>query len=159
MSNLTVSPSPHVRSSVTTSKIMLHVIIALVPAFVMSAVLFGGRALILTGVCMLSAMLWEKLSNFIMKRPDTTDDLSAMVSGMLLAFNLPPSFPYWMAVIGTFIAIVIVKQIFGGLGQNFANPAIVGRIVLMLSFTSAMTHWTMPPNMPPTAPAFIMTGR
>lgn len=132
------------RSSATTSKIMLHVIIALVPAFVMSAVLFGGRALILTGVCMISAMLWEKLSNFIMKRPDTTDDLSAMVTGMLLAFNLPPSFPYWMAVIGTFVAIVIVKQVFGGLGQNFANPAIVGRIVLMLSFTSEMTSWTLP---------------
>ena len=132
------------RSNQTTAKIMLHVLIALVPAMVMSAVQFGGRALMLTGVCVLSAMLWEKLSCVIMKRPDSTDDLSAMVTGMLLAFNLPPSLPYWIAVIGSFIAIVIVKQIFGGLGQNFANPAIVGRIVLMLSFTSEMTTWTMP---------------
>lgn len=127
---------------------MLHVIIALMPALVMSAYLFGARALMLTGVCVLSAMVWEKLCNIIMKRPDSVHDLSAAVTGMLLAFNLPPSLPYPMAVIGTFIAIVIVKQIFGGLGQNFANPAIVGRIVLMLSFTSAMTHWTMPSNMP-----------
>lgn len=123
---------------------MLHVIIALIPALVMSAVLFGGRALMLTGTCMLSAIVWEKLCNIIMKRPDTTHDLSAAVTGMLLAFNLPVTLPYWMAVIGTFVAIVIVKQIFGGLGQNFANPAIVGRIVLMLSFTGAMTHWTLP---------------
>ena len=127
---------------------MLHVIIALMPALVMSAYLFGARALMLTGVCVLSAMVWEKLCNIIMKRPDSVHDLSAAVTGLLLAFNLPPSLPYPMAVIGTFIAIVIVKQIFGGLGQNFANPAIVGRIVLMLSFTSAMTHWTMPSNMP-----------
>lgn len=144
MSNLTVSPSPHVRSEQTTTKIMLHVLIALVPALVMSAVQFGGRALTLTCICILSSMFWEWLSNRIMKRPDTTDDLSAMVTGMLLAFNLPPSLPYPIAVIGTFIAIVIVKQIFGGLGQNFANPAIVGRIVLMLSFTSEMTSWTSP---------------
>ena len=123
---------------------MLHVIIALCPALAMSAYLFGGRALMLTGVCMLSAAVWEKLCNIIMKRPDTVHDLSAFVTGMLLAFNLPPTLPYYMAVIGTFIAIVIVKQIFGGLGQNFANPAIVGRIVLMLSFTGAMTNWALP---------------
>ena len=142
MDNLTVSPSPHIRSGASTSKIMLHVLIALVPALAASAYLFGGRALMLTGVCVLSAMVWERLCNIVMKRPDTTHDLSAAVTGMLLAFNLPPELPFWMAVIGTFVAIVIVKQIFGGLGQNYANPAIVGRIVLMLSFTSAMTHWT-----------------
>ena len=144
MDNLTVSPSPHIRSGATTSKIMLHVLIALFPALVISAYLFGGRALVLTSVCMLSAVIWEKLCNIVMKRPDTTHDLSAFVTGMLLAFNLPPTLPYWMAVIGTFVAIVIVKQIFGGLGQNFANPAIVGRIVLMLSFTGPMTNWIMP---------------
>lgn len=132
------------RSRASTSKIMLHVIIALMPALVMSAVLFGGRALMLTGVCVLSALVWEKLCNIIMKRPDTTHDLSAAVTGMLLAFNLPVTLPFDMAVIGTFVAIVIVKQLFGGLGQNFANPAIVGRIVLMLSFTGAMTNWTLP---------------
>jgi electron transport complex protein RnfD len=110
----------------------------------MSAVMFGGRALMLTGVCMLTAIIWEKLCNIIMKRPDSTSDLSAVVTGMLLAFNLPVTMPYWMAAIGTFVSIVIVKQIFGGLGQNFANPAIVGRIVLMLSFTGEMTNWVVP---------------
>ena len=79
-----------------------------------------------------------------MKRPDSTKDVSALVTGMLLAFNLPVTMPYWQAAIGTFVAIVIVKQLFGGLGQNFANPAIVGRIVLMLAFTGNMTHWVVP---------------
>ena len=144
MKNLTVSPSPHIRSTAATSGIMLHVLIALSPALVMSAVMFGGRALTLTGVCILSAWAWERLCNIIMKRSDTTGDLSATVTGMILAFNLPPTLPYWMAVLGTFVAIVITKQIFGGLGQNFANPAIVGRIVLMLSFTGEMTNWAAP---------------
>ncbi|MBR1563608.1 MAG: RnfABCDGE type electron transport complex subunit D [Ruminococcus sp.] len=144
MQKLTVSPSPHVRSGTTTSKIMLHVMIGLTPALFMSVYFFGGRALMLTGCCMLSAIVWERLCNIVMKKPNTTGDLSAAVTGMILAFNLPVTLPYWMAVIGTFVAIVIVKQLFGGLGQNFANPAAVGRIVLMLSFTSEMTKWAIP---------------
>lgn len=144
MEKLTVSPSPHIRSNISTSKVMLHVIIALCPALIASAVIFGGRALMLTGFCIITAVIWERLCNLIMKKPDTTGDLSAVVTGMLLAFNLPVTFPYWMAAIGTFISIVIVKQLFGGLGQNFANPAIVGRIVLMLAFTPEMTHWVVP---------------
>ncbi|MBR6044239.1 MAG: RnfABCDGE type electron transport complex subunit D [Ruminococcus sp.] len=140
----TVDPSPHLRDSCTTSRIMLHVIIATVPAMVTSAIFFGWRVLTLIAFCALSAMLWERLIRFVMKRPDTTDDLSAMVTGILLAFNLPVTLPIWMAAIGTFTAIVVVKQLFGGLGQNFANPAIVGRIVLMLSFTGYMTHWVLP---------------
>lgn len=141
---LTVSPSPHIRDNISTSKIMTHVIIALCPALFTAALFFGGRALMLTGVCMLSAMIWEKLCNIVMKKEDTTRDLSAMVTGMLLAYNLPVSIPFWMAIVGTFVAIVIVKQLFGGLGQNFANPAIVGRIVLMVSFTNEMTNWVVP---------------
>lgn len=144
MQKLTVSPSPHIRGNMTTSKIMTHVVISLLPALIMATVFFGGRALMLTGVCILSAVIWERLCNIIMKRPDSTGDISAVVTGILLAFNLPVTLPYWMACIGTFVAIVIVKQLFGGLGQNFANPAIVGRIVLMLSFTSEMTHWVVP---------------
>lgn len=93
---------------------------------------------------MITALIWERLCNLIMKRPDSTKDVSALVTGMLLAFNLPVTMPYWQAAIGTFVAIVIVKQLFGGLGQNFANPAIVGRIVLMLAFTGNMTHWVVP---------------
>ena len=144
MDKLTVSPSPHIRDSMTTSKVMTHVIIALCPALIASVIIFGARALMLTGFCILTAVVWERLCNLIMKRPDSTGDLSAAVTGMLLAFNLPVTLPYWMAAIGTFVAIVITKQLFGGLGHNFANPAIVGRIVLMLSFPAAMSNWVVP---------------
>lgn len=144
MDKLIVSPSPHIRSDAATAKIMGNVLIALLPAVIAATLLFGGRALILIGVCTGSAIIWERLCNLVMKRPDTTGDLSAAVTGMILALNIPRSLPYWMAVLGTFIAIVIVKQLFGGLGHNFANPAIVGRIVLFLSFPSAMTAWTDP---------------
>ncbi len=144
MKEYTVSPSPHLRSGASTTMIMFHVILATIPAMAASAVFFGWRALTLIGFCAVSAMAWERLSNLIMKRPDSTDDLSALVTGILLAFNLPVTLPLWCAAIGTFVAIVIVKQLFGGIGQNFANPAIVGRIVLMLSFTGRMTSWVIP---------------
>lgn len=144
MEKMLVSPSPQIRDNISTSKVMTHVLVALCPALAMSAYVFGGRALMLTGFCMITALIWERLCNLIMKRPDSTKDVSALVTGMLLAFNLPVTMPYWQAAIGTFVAIVIVKQLFGGLGQNFANPAIVGRIVLMLAFTGNMTHWVVP---------------
>lgn len=144
MEKMLVSPSPQIRDNISTSKVMTHVLVALCPALAMSAYVFGGRALMLTGFCMITALIWERLCNIIMKRPDSTKDISALVTGMLLAFNLPVTMPYWQAAIGTFVAIVIVKQLFGGLGQNFANPAIVGRIVLMLAFTGNMTHWVVP---------------
>lgn len=140
MEKMLVSPSPQIRDNISTSKVMTHVLVALCPALAMSAYVFGGRALMLTGFCMITALIWERLCNLIMKRPDSTKDVSALVTGMLLAFNLPVTMPYWQAAIGTFVAIVIVKQLFGGLGQNFANPAIVGRIVLMLAFTGNMTR-------------------
>ena len=144
MEKMLVSPSPQIRDNISTSKVMTHVLVALCPALAMSAYVFGGRALMLTGFCMITALIWERLCNLIMKRPDSTKDVSALVTGMLLAFNLPVTMPYWQAAIGTFVAIIIVKQLFGGLGQNFANPAIVGRIVLMLAFTGNMTHWVVP---------------
>lgn len=144
MKEYTVSPSPHLRSGASTTMIMFHVIIATVPAMAASAVFFGMRALLLISFCALSSMVWERLCRFVMKRPDSTGDLSALVTGILLAFNLPVSLPLQFAAIGTFVAIVITKQLFGGIGQNFANPAIVGRIVLMLSFTGRMTSWVVP---------------
>ncbi|MBR1423713.1 MAG: RnfABCDGE type electron transport complex subunit D [Ruminococcus sp.] len=144
MQKLTVSPSPHITDGASTSKIMINVMAALCPALFVSAYVFGGRALMLTGFCMLTAIVWERLCNIIMKKPNTTGDLSAAVTGMILAFNLPVTLPYWIAAIGTFVAIVVVKQLFGGLGQNFANPAAVARIVLMLSFTGSMTKWAIP---------------
>ena len=138
---LTVSASPHVRSHETTTGIMLDVILALIPALVMSAVYFGTRALCLAAVTVGTAMLSEYLSRKIMKRDNTLGDLSAVVTGLILAFNLPATLPLWMAAIGSVIAIVIVKQMFGGIGQNFVNPALVGRIVLMASFPTQMATW------------------
>ena len=144
MNKLFVEASPHIRSSRTTKNIMLDVIIALCPALIASIVLFGYKAAVLTAVCVMSSVLFEFLFNKIVKKPGTVSDLSAIVTGMLLSFNLPVDLPVYMAVIGCFVAIVIVKCLFGGIGQNFANPAITARIVLMLSFTAAMTTWTEP---------------
>ena len=144
MNKLIVSPSPHDDNYVKTSKIMLNVIIALIPALCVGCYFFGWRVISLTSVCVASCMIFEYLCRRIMKRSNTITDLSAVVTGVILAMNLPVTLPYWMAVIGCFVAIVVVKQLFGGLGQNFANPAITARIVLMVSFPSAMTHWIKP---------------
>ncbi|MBR2283376.1 MAG: RnfABCDGE type electron transport complex subunit D [Ruminococcus sp.] len=138
---LIISPSPHDENYLKTSHIMLHVIIALLPALVAGCVIFGLRALALTAVCIVSCVVFEYLCRRLMKRENTTGDLSAVVTGLILAMNLPVTLPLWIAVIGSFVAIVIVKQLFGGLGQNFANPAITARIVLMVSFPAAMTNW------------------
>lgn len=144
MKKLTVSASPHVRSSFTVPGIMLDVIIALIPALIASIVIFGFRSLLITAVCVVSCVVFEYISRKIMKRDNTISDLSAIVTGMLLAFNLPVTIPLWMCVIGCFFAIVVVKQFFGGIGQNFVNPAIGGRIVMLVSFSSAMTNWSEP---------------
>lgn len=144
MSNLIVTSSPHRRDNISTQKIMLMVIIALMPSVVASAIYFGGRAILLIAVCVATCVLTEFICRKLMKRKQTISDLSACVTGILLALNLPVTLPIWEAVIGSFIAIAIVKQLFGGIGQNFANPAIVGRIVLMLSFTADMTTWAIP---------------
>ncbi len=144
MSKLKIEPSPHIKSAVSTQKIMLCVILALVPALAASIWIFGLRALLMTVICCTSCVIFEWVFEKITKRKNTISDLSAIVTGMLLAFNLPVTLPFYMAVIGCFVAIVIVKQFFGGLGQNFANPAITARIVLMLSFTSYMTSWAEP---------------
>lgn len=144
MKRLIVSPSPHDENYLKTSNIMLNVCIALVPALIAACVFFGFRALLLTAVCVGCCVLFEFLCRKIMKRDNTIGDLSAVVTGIILALNLPVTLPLWMAAIGSFVAIVIVKQLFGGLGQNFANPAITARIVLMVSFPTAMTHWVVP---------------
>lgn len=144
MEKLFISPSPHGRNSMKTQGIMLNVILALMPAAIASAVIFGLRSVLLIAVCIVSCMGFEFLCRKLMKRENTISDLSAVVTGLLLAMNLPVTLPVWMAVIGSFVAIVIVKQLFGGLGQNFANPAITARIVLMVSFPAAMTNWVQP---------------
>ncbi|MFA5635177.1 MAG: RnfABCDGE type electron transport complex subunit D [Anaerovoracaceae bacterium] len=141
---LTVSSSPHVLDNTTTSRIMLDVIIALVPAFIMSGVVFGSRAILLTITCVASCIVFEWAFEKVTNKENTISDLSAVVTGVLLSFNLPSSLPYWMAVVGCFVAIAIVKQLFGGIGQNFANPAITARIVLLISFATPMTTWPLP---------------
>ncbi|WP_303806161.1 RnfABCDGE type electron transport complex subunit D [Ruminococcus flavefaciens] len=144
MNKLIVSPSPHDENYTKTTNIMLNVIIALLPAWGAAVYFFGLRVIPLTAVCIGSCIFFEYVCRAMMKRSNTIGDLSAVVTGLILAMNLPSTLPYWMAVIGSFIAIVIVKQLFGGLGQNFANPAITARIVLMISFPAAMTKWVEP---------------
>ncbi len=141
---LVVSASPHFRSKDTTQSIMLDVIIAMIPALVASVILFGYRSLVLTAVSVVSCVVFEYISRKVMKRHNTIGDLSAVVTGMLLAFNLPSTFDYWMVVIGAFVSIVIVKQFFGGIGNNFVNPALIGRIVLMASYPSQIGNFVAP---------------
>lgn len=143
-SNLLVTSNPHIVDSMNTTKIMALVSIALLPSLIASIVIFGARALILAAVCVIASMFFEWAYEKIAKKPSTVGDLSAVVTGLLISMNVPVTLPYWMAIIGCFVAIVIVKQFFGGLGQNFANPAITARIVLFLSFTTDMTVWADP---------------
>lgn len=142
--NLTVSNSPHLVTSLDTRKTMMMVLIALIPSFLVSIYVFGPRAIALTAVCIAASVFFEWAFNKVTKRKQTINDLSACVTGAILACNLPSGFPFWMAVIGCFVSIVIVKMIYGGLGRNIANPAIVGRIVLLMSFTTQMTTWPTP---------------
>ena len=138
---LLVSAGPHIRSNASTTSIMGDVLIALLPAVVASVLVFGTRALLLEVVCVASSVLFEYLFRRLLKRSNTISDLSAAVTGLLLAFNLPAGFPIWMAILGCFVATVIVKQLFGGIGCNFANPAITGRIFLLIAFAGQMTTW------------------
>ena len=144
MTAMTTGVSPHIRSGRSTRSIMLDVIIALCPALIASVVIYGFRALLLTCVsvaaCVLLEFVWEKL----MKKPVTVGDLSAVVTGMLLAFNVPVGMPIWEMLVGDIAAILLVKMLFGGLGCNFMNPALVGRIVIMFSFTTDMTTYAVP---------------
>lgn len=136
-----VSSSPHVRSKDTTDRIMLYVIIALLPASLFGIYNFGFHALLLIVITILSCVASEWAFNKITKRKETIKDLSAVVTGLLLALNLPPTLPWWMAIVGGAFAIVIVKCLFGGLGQNFMNPALGGRCFLLISFTGPMTSF------------------
>lgn len=158
MNKLLVSASPHERKPLPTWHIMLCVLLALLPAAIAGCMSFGLRAVLLLCVTTGTAVLYEFLCRIIMKRPQTVNDLSAAVTGLLLGMNLPPDLPFWQAAIGTFIAIVIVKQLFGGLGQNFANPTVVARIVLMLSFTADMTSYRMPHTDTVTSATPLVTG-
>lgn len=136
----TVSSSPHIRSKDTTQMIMLDVIIALIPAIIASVYVFGMRALLLTLVTVAASVLSELVTQKAMKKPVRVRDLSAVVTGILLAFNLPANFPFWMAIFGAIFAIVIVKEMFGGVGNNFMNPALAARAVLLASWPEQMAY-------------------
>ena len=138
---LLVSPSPHVRAKHTTRSIMLDVIIALCPALVASVIIFGWRAALVTAFCVALCVFFEWAFEKICKRDVTVGDLSAIVTGLLLSFNLPVGIPLWQAAIGCLVAIVIVKQLFGGIGCNFANPAITARVVMLISFAGSMSDF------------------
>lgn len=141
---LLVSHAPHIAGGDSTQRIMFHVIIALLPALVAGCVVFGFRALLITLLCVVTCVLAEAIWQKIMKKPITVSDGSAIVTGMLLAFNLPASVPLWMPVIGSVFAIIIVKQFFGGLGHNFMNPALGARAFLLSSWALAMTTFPEP---------------
>ena len=139
MSKFIVSVSPHITHKDSTQSIMRDVLIALCPAVVASVIFFGWRALLLTVVCVATAIFWEWAFQKLCKRESTICDLSAAVTGLILAMNLPVDLPLWQAAFGTLVAIVVVKQLFGGLGYNFANPAITARVVMLIAFAGTMT--------------------
>ena len=138
---LIVSSSPHISSPVKTKNIMLDVIIALIPSLIASIYFFGPRAAVVVIASVATCVIAEYICRKVMKREQTIGDLSAVVTGILLAFNLPSSVPIYVPIIGGLVAIVMVKQMFGGLGQNFVNPALLARIILMNSFPVLMTTW------------------
>ena len=141
---LIATSSPHIRAAETTRSIMLDVIIAMVPALVWAVITFGVEALLLTAVSVVGCVFWEWLYRKLMKTPQSVGDLSAVVTGMLLAFVCPPSTPLWMILIGDFFSIVVAKQLFGGIGKNFVNPALAGRAFLLGSYAGVMTTWVDP---------------
>ena len=141
---LLMSSSPHIRSNASTSRIMLDVLIALIPASLAGVYFFGLDAALTIIVCVVSCVLFEYLTRKLLKRSNTISDLSAAVTGLLLALNLPPVIPKWMAVVGSFFAIVVIKQLFGGIGQNFINPALGARVFMLVAYGTKMTRWTAP---------------
>ena len=145
MNKLLVSPSPHVHAPVSTKSLMRDVVIALLPAVIVSVVFYGLGEIVVLATSIISCVLIEYLiTRFLLKKPSTICDYSAAVTGILLALNLPYTTPWWVVSIGALFAIGVVKMTFGGLGQNIFNPAIAGRVFLLVSFPSYMTKWQMP---------------
>ncbi|MBR2353729.1 MAG: RnfABCDGE type electron transport complex subunit D, partial [Clostridia bacterium] len=140
MSRLTLSVSPHIHSGRSTATVMADVLIALLPATVAGAVIFGWRALLVVAVCLASCVGFEAMFNLIVKKKQTVNDLSAAVTGLLLALNLPAGIPLWQCVIGSLFAMVVVKGLFGGLGCNPVNPAITARVFMLIAFGSMTTQ-------------------
>ena len=145
MNKLLVSPSPHIHSKDSTRSLMLDVVIALVPAVICSVVFYGWQELLVLGVSVASCVLLEwAITKYMLKKPSTIGDLSAVITGILLALNVPYTTPWWVIVIGSVVAIGVAKMTFGGIGQNIWNPALVGRVFLLVSFPTYMTTWSKP---------------
>ena len=145
MDKLLVSPSPHLHTKTSTESLMRDVVIALMPAVVVSILFYGWSAMLLMSVSIASCLLVELfITRFMLKKPSTIADCSALVTGILLALNLPTTTPWWIVVIGSIVAIGVAKMTFGGLGQNLFNPALVGRVFLLISFPAQMTNWERP---------------
>ncbi|MBQ9702375.1 MAG: RnfABCDGE type electron transport complex subunit D [Bacteroidales bacterium] len=145
MSKLLVSPSPHIHSKDSTKSLMLDVVIALIPAVICSVVFYGWQELLVLGVSVASCVLLEwAITKYMLKKPSTIGDLSAVITGILLALNVPYTTPWWVVFVGAVVAIGVAKITFGGLGQNIWNPALVGRVFLLVSFPTYMTTWSKP---------------
>lgn len=144
MNNLIVSYAPHVRSAKSTKQLMADVVIALIPALIAAIIFFGLPALVHTMVCVASCLFFEWIWEKIFKMPSTIGDFSAVITGMLIAFNMPVSAPYWLGIAGSAFAIIVVKMFFGGLGNNFVNPALAGRVFMLICWPVLMTSWTNP---------------
>ena len=145
MDKLIVSPSPHLHTKTSTKSLMRDVVIALIPAVVVSVLFYGWSELLILGVSVASCVLLEYLiTRYMLKKACTIGDMSAVVTGILLALNLPSTTPWWIVLIGAVVAIGVAKMTFGGLGQNVFNPALVGRVFLLVSFPAQMTDWTRP---------------
>lgn len=155
---LNVSSNPHIRSKVSTDKIMLCVIIALIPATVFGVINFGVYCLLVIGASIASAVLTEILCCIVMKRKISVTDLSAVVTGLLLGLNMPPAVPLYIPIMGSAFAIFVVKMLFGGLGQNFMNPALAARCFLVISFPAAMTNFECDGYSGATPLALLRTG-
>ena len=155
---LNVSASPHVRGKLSTSKIMFTVILALLPTTVFGIIWFGFNAAMLIAVCVATCVLTELIYEKLMKLPVTIGDLSAVVTGLLLALNLPSTATWWMAVLGSIFAILVVKMLFGGLGQNFMNPALGARCFLVICYTARMTNFNYDGMTEATPLALIRAG-
>ncbi len=145
MSKLIVSPSPHIHSKDSTRSLMLDVVIALIPAVICSVVFYGWQELLVLGVSVASCVLLEwAITKYMLKKPSTVGDFSAVITGILLALNVPYTTPWWVIVIGSVVAVGVAKMTFGGIGQNIWNPALVGRVFLLVSFPTYMTTWSQP---------------
>ena len=149
LSKITVSPAPHISEKLSTQRVMADVLIGLIPAIIAAGIYFRTRALLVIAVCVAACAISEWLCNRLRKQPASLGDLSAVVTGVILALSLPPAIPFSMAIIGSVFAIVIVKMLFGGLGSNIFNPAMAARAFLTASFGVAMTTWTIPATINP----------